>query len=278
MMKQHPLSAAFPSMSLADLAVLTDDIATHGLRQPVVVFEGQVLDGWHRYSACKAAGVEPATVEFDPDDDPVAFVLSMNLSRRHLSASQRAAAVVACATWAPTGRPEKGAPGAPFQQSNESMAKAAEVALRTIKQAKRAVEAGLGEAVRDGKVSVKRAAQVAKLPPEQRQEALEQPAPKKRRMRIVDEVPPAAAKEEAEPEADDTSRAADIVAEYESLLRIVEADDKAAEAWAEAKAMAAKCDEWRRMYEAKCAELAATQKEARRWMRRAQTLEKGAAK
>jgi ferric-dicitrate binding protein FerR (iron transport regulator) len=66
------------------------------------------------------------------------------------------------------------------------------------------------------------------------------------------------------------------VSEYEALLRIVEADDKAAEAWAECKALTRKLEELNRLYDAKCTELATMTKEARRWMRKAQASEKGA--
>lgn len=274
-MHQHPLSAAFPSMSSADLSALTDDIAENGLRTPIIVYEGQVLDGWHRWQACAMAGVEPRLQEFD-GDDPVAFVLSSNLQRRHLTASQRAAAVVACSEWRPAHRVKNSAAAADFPSAKD-LAGRAEVSVRTVEHAKAAQRAGLGEAVREGKVSAERAAQVAKLPEPERAAALEAPAPKKRRMRI-EEAPAEEPVEEEAPQDDEASRAADIVGEYEALLRIVEADDKLAAAWDEAKTLAAKCADWERRYDAKCAELVATQREAKRWMRRAQTLEKGGAK
>lgn len=157
---QHPLSAAFPAMSADDLASLSADIAAHGQREPGVLYEGQVLDGWHRYQACEAAGVEFVAVEFI-DADPVAFVISRNAHRRHLTASQRAAAVVMCAEWAKPHRPKKGEPGSSFS-TNEELAEAAGTTVRTVQQAKRAVESGLGEAVRDGMMSTKAAVAVAK--------------------------------------------------------------------------------------------------------------------
>ena len=67
-LRQHPLSAAFPAMSAQELSDLSDDIALHGLRVPVVTLGGQVLDGWHRYTACQLAGVAPIAVEYDGDD------------------------------------------------------------------------------------------------------------------------------------------------------------------------------------------------------------------
>lgn len=150
---------------------LVEDIKKHGQKEAVIVLDGAVLDGWHRYLACQKAGVKCVTVKHD-GADPVAFVLSRNLHRRHLTASQRAAAIVAATNWREPGRPGNNPePGSGFSTEAE-MAKAAEVTDRTIRQAKVAHEAGLGDAVRDGKVSAKRAAEIAKLPAKKRDAAI----------------------------------------------------------------------------------------------------------
>jgi len=94
----HPLCKLFPRMSDAEFSALVDDISAHGLRQPITLFEGMILDGGNRYDACLAAGVEPVFVSFEYDD-PVAFVLSNNLHRRHLSAGQQAAIVALAEKW-----------------------------------------------------------------------------------------------------------------------------------------------------------------------------------
>jgi phage anti-repressor protein len=94
--------------------------------------------------------------------------------RRHLTDSQRAAAVVACTAWARPGNQPKPEPGSGLKTKSE-MAETAGVSDRTIRQAKRAHEAGLGEAVRDGKVTAKEAASIAKLPEPERHAALEAP-------------------------------------------------------------------------------------------------------
>lgn len=181
MLQQHPLSAAFPAMSADDFASLVSDIRANGQRHDIVTFEGMVIDGWHRYRACRQLDITPRVAPLGSDVDPVAYVQSMNLHRRHLTGSQRAAAVVACSKWAPSGTNQAntgtGAPGSPVQTVAE-MAKAADVSERTVQHAKKADEAGLGDAVRDGKVSAKQAAEVAKLPEPERAAALEAPAPK----------------------------------------------------------------------------------------------------
>ena len=45
--QQHPLSAAFPAMSTDDLQALIEDIEVNGQREPIVLFEGLVIDGGH---------------------------------------------------------------------------------------------------------------------------------------------------------------------------------------------------------------------------------------
>jgi len=85
----HPLSELFPLMEEQELAALAADIQANGLRTPILLFDDQILDGRNRYRACLLAGVEPVTSEF-AGEDPLQFVLSANLHRRHLNESQRA--------------------------------------------------------------------------------------------------------------------------------------------------------------------------------------------
>ncbi len=166
MLKQHPLSAAFPSMSDEDFATLKADIAAHGQREPIIVHEGMVLDGWHRYRACADLGIKPQQFTFDASADPVSFVLSNNLHRRHLTPSQRAAAIVACADYGSHGGKRKGQgatlPLDPVKPKVDELAKAAQVAPRLIKDAAVAKKAGLLDEVKDGTISASAAADMAR--------------------------------------------------------------------------------------------------------------------
>jgi hypothetical protein len=72
-----------------------------------------------------------------------------------MTASQRAASIVALSQWAPAGNPNL-APGARLP-TNAELAREADVSARTISQAKAAHEAGLGEAVIAGEMSLKEA-------------------------------------------------------------------------------------------------------------------------
>lgn len=86
----HPVAAIFPMMSEAELQALAEDIKSNGLREDIWVFDGQIIDGRNRYLACTIAGVEPRFREWDGEGSLVAWVLSVNLHRRHLTDQQRA--------------------------------------------------------------------------------------------------------------------------------------------------------------------------------------------
>ena len=99
----HPAADLMPMCNQEDFARLVEDIKTNGLKVPVVLFGGKVLDGRNRLKACAEAGVTPTFItldtEFDPavpDNgfDPVSWVLSTNLSRRQLTKSQVACMLV----------------------------------------------------------------------------------------------------------------------------------------------------------------------------------------
>lgn len=88
MIDLHPLCSAFPQMKPHEFNRLKDSIKDDGQELPIVMLDGQVLDGRHRMKACLELGIEPDTVEY-AGDDPLGFVMRLNLQRRHLSTSQR---------------------------------------------------------------------------------------------------------------------------------------------------------------------------------------------
>ena len=94
-MKAHPAADLFPLMPPDELRNLADDIAKHGLREPVWLYEGLVLDGRNRVAACELVDVTPLFREYT-GDDPVGFSLSMNLQRRHRSAFAASTAWLVC--------------------------------------------------------------------------------------------------------------------------------------------------------------------------------------
>jgi hypothetical protein len=77
-------------MSDPEFVALKADIEQHGLREPIVMYEGKVLDGRHRLKACFDLKLKLRERKFTgTEDDARAFVLSMNLRRRHLNAEQK---------------------------------------------------------------------------------------------------------------------------------------------------------------------------------------------
>ncbi len=88
---QHELGAIVPPMSRRTYEALKADIKEHGVRDPIVWFEGRVLDGIHRLSAATELGCEAPRVEFSgAPEQALAFVLSKNLLRRDLTKAQKA--------------------------------------------------------------------------------------------------------------------------------------------------------------------------------------------
>lgn len=88
----HPYADAWPWLGDDEIAELADDIKANGLRNPIVMYGGLILDGRNRASACGRAGVKATFVEFDgTDDEALAYVQSINGARRHQSKGSLAA-------------------------------------------------------------------------------------------------------------------------------------------------------------------------------------------
>jgi ParB-like chromosome segregation protein Spo0J len=88
----HPAAELFPLMTGREQIDLACDIGEHGLREPIVLLDGKILDGRNRLKACKLALVEPRFVEVTSADlggSASDYVVSKNLHRRHLNAKQK---------------------------------------------------------------------------------------------------------------------------------------------------------------------------------------------
>lgn len=92
-MKIHPLAEMIPSMTDAEFADLKNDIRNNGQREKVTIYEGMILDGRHRYRACKELGLDIDCSHYE-GSEPAAFVISLNVNRRSLSTGQKAAIAV----------------------------------------------------------------------------------------------------------------------------------------------------------------------------------------
>lgn len=100
--KFHPVADAYPLFPDDEAAALAADIAENGLKEDIVLFDGQILDGRNRYRGCLKAGVEPRFTVYDGDTSAsgiIAYVRSMNDFRRHLNSSQNAAVARLLSEW-----------------------------------------------------------------------------------------------------------------------------------------------------------------------------------
>ncbi len=87
----HPAADLFPMLDSTGMQALAADIAASGLRTPVALWNGQVIDGRNRLEACRIATVEPRceTMQFADNAECVRYIVSTNLHRRHLTDEQR---------------------------------------------------------------------------------------------------------------------------------------------------------------------------------------------
>lgn len=161
-MKTHALCEMWPEMGADEFAALAADVRANGLREPIWTYRGEILDGRHRYRACMDAGISPITREYE-GDNPGAFVVSMNLHRRHLDTSQRAMIAARLAT-KPAGRPSKETSSNDLVSQSDA-AKALNVSVPSVKRAAAVIATGtpeLVQAVTNGQVSVAAAEKIAK--------------------------------------------------------------------------------------------------------------------
>lgn len=205
----HELSLAFPDMPADQFRRFVADIKANGLNNPIVLFEGKILDGRHRYRACREVGVNPSFRDFmegNPDEsshgDPVAYVQSENAARRQLTESQLAysithpnileyerrkakerveSAAVAGghakhgSAPAPTGaRAEVDTPG----RASEKLADKAGVGRRSVERAIKVREKGtqeVNDAVAKGEVTLNMAEKIVQLSPAAQKRVIEAP-------------------------------------------------------------------------------------------------------
>lgn len=89
MLEQHPLGQLLPAMNAEEYEYAKADIRKHGQREAILLLDGQVLDGWHRYRICLDLGIEPKVRTLSKKADALAEVISRNLARRQLSPGQQ---------------------------------------------------------------------------------------------------------------------------------------------------------------------------------------------
>jgi hypothetical protein len=90
----HPAANLFPEMAQPDLDALCESISRHGVRVPLVFFEGKLLDGRNRMRACVMAGIPTEKIPrrtVNGDTDPFLWAWDANCSRLDYAPAQKAA-------------------------------------------------------------------------------------------------------------------------------------------------------------------------------------------
>jgi ParB-like chromosome segregation protein Spo0J len=190
----HPVANLFPLMEGRAFEEFAEDVAMNGLKKPIAfVWEGPdraIVDGRNRYRACLLKGVKPCWALWDHPGSLIAWVMSENLHRRHLSESDRA--ILAAEAFNLMEAEEAAAagrrPATPkSDRTQEIAAEAANVSRRLLTYARRVLAHGspaLIRAVRDDRIAVSRAAGLCNLTHRQQDRALARPnarPPKPRR-------------------------------------------------------------------------------------------------
>jgi len=168
----HPLANIFPLIDGKPYTDLMSDILKNGVREPIWLYEGKILDGRNRYRAARAMGVECKTQEY-AGNDATGFIVSLNLHRRHLSEAQRGMVAAKLANM-PAHRPANNS--ANLQTSQSDAAEMLNVSTRTVAAASKIQDEAppvVVHAVEAGDVSIHLATQFQALPDEAKQEAIE---------------------------------------------------------------------------------------------------------
>lgn len=170
-MEFHPAAELFPLMIGEEFDELCRDIVANGLRERIWIFDGRILDGRNRYRACLATEIVPRFRNYE-GSDPVGFVISLNLIRRHLNESQRAMVAARIANLGVGRRSE--IVGIPTISQSEA-ANLMHVSRDTVNTAAKVQTECVPEvagAVDSGTIAVSAAVEFAALPKEQQPEIL----------------------------------------------------------------------------------------------------------
>lgn len=195
MIEFHPYAGIFDLLKGRHFDELVEDVRTHGIRKRIVVLDGQILDGRNRYLAGIKAGLidesdapddRPGIFgRFVPDVDgnPLKYVMSLNLYRRHLDASQRSYAIAEYESFSHGGHRRRqddqdanlqlDGMAADRPETRAELADKAGVSERSVASAAVVRDHGVDElksAVKEGDIAVSKAEQIARMPEQEQRE------------------------------------------------------------------------------------------------------------
>lgn len=87
----------FPMIGQDEYEALKLDIQEHGQREPILLVDGEIIDGRNRLRACNELGIDPIYRQLTAAEagDVFALVMSLNFHRRHLKPHEKGAALAA---------------------------------------------------------------------------------------------------------------------------------------------------------------------------------------
>jgi ParB-like chromosome segregation protein Spo0J len=164
-LKPHPFSKMFEKQDAEAINTLAENMKRMGFlrNEPIITYEGTILDGNTRQAAAKKAGVEPIYETFIGTEDEALNFVEAKIARRSLNKSQRAvAAAMATKLRGKIKRLEEShsANGKPITQ--HEAAKKHKVSRRLVQQAAEILESATEEEVEELKSGKKTVGQVAK--------------------------------------------------------------------------------------------------------------------
>jgi ParB-like chromosome segregation protein Spo0J len=169
----HPVASLFPMMDDVSFQALKEDIKTHGQLEPILYWKKMLVDGRNRLRACEELNIEPREVELMDETDPVAYVISHNLHRRHLTTGQRSDVAAKVATMRHGGdrksEETKGSKDTLISEAASQM----KVSPASVKRAKKVHAKGsdaVKQAMSDGTLPVTTAAALVDLVPDKEQQ------------------------------------------------------------------------------------------------------------
>jgi len=86
----------YPEARDEDYAGLVDSIRHNGFdpKFPIVVYQGEILDGWNRWRACEELDIKPVLTTFTGSDMEAFDFMRLTNNRRNLTSSQRACVAI----------------------------------------------------------------------------------------------------------------------------------------------------------------------------------------
>ena len=137
----HPACEAWGEIPLDQhqMDALVESIRRDGVKEPIKIYGGQILDGRNRYHASRIARVTCPHVTLPASTDPVRYVCDANAARRQSSPGERARVVLRLVAFDPTVPPKSGRPIDPGKYTLREQALMAACSTGTLKRERNAL-------------------------------------------------------------------------------------------------------------------------------------------